>query len=444
MANNLLSKIISEFALNYQNFDSNKSSREIMNICLADWVSVAIAGQNEEISKIVLKMALENGGRKDSFTFGSKNYLPSSLAALVNGTISHSLDFDDTNFEYLGHPSVVVIPSTLAIADKLNISFEIFVEAAIIGMEISTRVGKWLGRNHYRSGFHITSTAGVFGATVSSARLLNLSLEKTINAIGIASSRASGIKAQFGTMGKPYHAGMAASAGVESALLAKNGFQSSEKAIDGFQGFGDTHMSEFNNNAFNSLGNNFIFEKLNHKFHACCHGTHASIEALILLRDKYFLLPCHIKKIDVFVHPQYLNICNITNPKTPLEAKFSYKMLLSMVMNKINTSLIESFSNKLFINLNITSLMDLITIKPLEKISELSSKIDVTLKSEKILTENYNLSNLTNPIEREKKMITKTSYLLGEEKSISLWNNIKKSNQLPSKWVYKNFNYENL
>ena len=79
--------------------------------------------ENEEISKIVLKMALENGGRKDSFTFGSKNYLPSSLAALVNGTISHSLDFDDTNFEYLGHPSVVVIPSTLAIADKLNISF---------------------------------------------------------------------------------------------------------------------------------------------------------------------------------------------------------------------------------------------------------------------------------------------------------------------------------
>ena len=145
-------------------------------------------------------------------------------AALINGTISHALDYDDTHFDYLGHPSVVVLSAALAISDKYKLSFEEFKNASIIGMETSCRIGKWLGRKHYRSGFHITSTSGIFGATIAVSKLMGLSSEQIENALCIATSHSSGLKEQFGSMVKPYHVGMAANSAIQSSILSKNGF----------------------------------------------------------------------------------------------------------------------------------------------------------------------------------------------------------------------------
>ena len=417
-----------------------ETSLEIFKICLADWISISISAYDEEISKIILSLLDENIDNQDSFVFGSKSYVSSRNAALINGTISHALDYDDTHFGYLGHPSVVVISAALAIADKYNLNFSQFMKACIIGMEVSCRIGVWLGRDHYRSGFHITPTAGIFGATIANSILLNLSKDQIINAIGISSSHASGLKAQFGTMVKPYHAGMAASSSIETVLLAKNGLISSKNVLDGPQGFGSTHNGEFNNNAFKSFGKNYIFEDLTHKFHACCHGTHSTIEALLYLRDKFFIDPKNIENIDIFIHPQYMNVCNIITPKTGLQAKFSYRMIVAMVMNKVNTSKTDSFSDDICKSQNITSFMNKVNIYPTKGMLETSSKVMIKLKNGNELCYEYDLNSLINIQDRKNKMKIKTSSLLGKIMSDSLWKFIECGETLPSEWIWNNYN----
>ena len=214
MRNKNLPKLLSEFAYNFNPSSLHITSINIFKICLADWVSISIAAQGSKIAKIILTLAKEEGSVQDSFIFGHKSYVSCKTAALINGTISHALDYDDTHFDYLGHPSVVVLSAALAISDKYKLSFEEFKNASIIGMETSCRIGKWLGRKHYRSGFHITSTSGIFGATIAVSKLMGLSSEQIENALCIATSHSSGLKEQFGSMVKPYHVGMAANSAI--------------------------------------------------------------------------------------------------------------------------------------------------------------------------------------------------------------------------------------
>ena len=437
---NTVSETITDFLIEVSDSSFSSSSKDIFKICLADWISVSIAANDNEVSRVILSLLEDNKESNDAFVFGTKLYASPRTAALINGTISHALDYDDTHFDYLGHPSVVVISAALAIADKYKLDFNQFMKAAIIGMEVSCRIGVWLGRDHYRSGFHITSTAGIFGATIANSILLNLPKDKIINAIGIASSHSSGLKVQFGTMVKPYHAGMAASSSIESVLLAKNGMVSSSNAIDCNQGFGATHNAEFNYDVFKSLGKKFIFENLTHKFHACCHGTHSTIEALLYLKNKFKINIENVDNIDIFIHPQYLNICNILLPQTGLEAKFSYKMITSMVMNGINTSIVDSFSDDICRDKNIISFMQIVNIYPSKEILETSSKVRIKTKSKNTFTYEYDLNNLKNINDRKNKMNVKTSSLLGNKMSISLWNLLENEDKLPSEWIWNNYN----
>jgi len=159
-----------EFALGEK--DIPASASHILNLSLLDWVSVSLSGVNEPVSRIVRECFLEEGGNPEAFVLGSNKKAPSRVAALVNGTISHALDYDDTHFASLGHPSVAVMPAALAISDRVDSDLEAFKRASLIGMEVATRVGVWLGRGHYRKGFHVTATAGTFGATVTAGLLL--------------------------------------------------------------------------------------------------------------------------------------------------------------------------------------------------------------------------------------------------------------------------------
>ena len=361
--------------------------------------------------------------------------MPANVAALVNGTTSHALDYDDTHFDYIGHPSVVVIPATLAVAEKIGASFERFSECCLIGLELTCRIGKWLGRKHYRTGFHITATAGTLGATMALTRLLNLSKDQTINAFGIACSRASGIKSQFGTMGKPYHAGISASSAVESANLAKNNFISFEKAFEGNQGFGQTHHSEFNNSAFDNLGVEFIFENVTHKYHACCHGIHATIEALINIKNQNNIVSENVKKIEILIHTQYLNVCNIQKPRSGLEAKFSYKLVAALIMKNYDTAKINTFSDTICYDSELIKLRDLVEINTSEKISETGAEVKITLQNNIVFSSSYDLKDLRDINEKEKKMKNKTSSLLGEKNSNLLWSSLKVDKILPSKWL---------
>jgi len=204
----------------------------MMRLSIFDWAACGIAGRFEPVSRLVRDMVLAEKGTPDAILFGG-GCAPARGAALVNGVTSHALDYDDTHFAHIGHPSVAVVSAALSVAERTKASGDALVRAALVGAEASARIGVWLGREHYQTGFHQTGTAGCFGATIAAARLLGCDHTRMTHAIGLASTRASGLKSQFGTMGKPYNAGAAAAMGVEVALLAQAGFVSNPRGLEG-------------------------------------------------------------------------------------------------------------------------------------------------------------------------------------------------------------------
>ncbi len=130
------------------------SARQVAQLSLLDWIAVAIAGREERVSLIVRKLVADEGGTAEASVIGLRSKLPARAAALANGTTSHALDYDDTHFVYLGHPSVAVLPAAIAIAEKTGATGSDFLEAAMIGFETACRIGAWLGRRHYQHGFH--------------------------------------------------------------------------------------------------------------------------------------------------------------------------------------------------------------------------------------------------------------------------------------------------
>lgn len=431
-----ITDVIVEFITEAPDINVPETAQDIFRLSLVDWVAVALAGRDEPVSRITRAGAKEDGGTEQAFVIGLNQRLPARAAALVNGTTSHALDYDDTHFASLGHPSVAVIPAALAIADKLGASPRAFADAAIRGMELAVRIGVWLGRDHYHTGFHVTPTAGTFGAAMASACLLGLSADQTRSALGLAASTAGGVKAQFGTMGKPFHAGIAAANGVEAALLAHRGLSAAQQGLEGAQGYGETHHGRFDDFAFDGLGETYLFENVSHKFHACCHGTHAALEALISLRNEHWIRPAEIEEIEITVHPQYLDICNITNPETGLEAKFSYQMVAALAMHEHDTARMETFNDAVCQDANILALRDRVRLKTTSLMAESAAGVRVVLNGGTIVTRGHDLITRQEYETRKDRMRAKIASLLGDATADTLWQEVVQMTTLPSNWMH--------
>ena len=157
----------------------------------------------------------------------------------------HALDYDDVNLAMPGHPSVAILPGLLALAEERQSTGREVIAAFVAGYETACRIGMAMRPGHYDRGFHATGTVGVFGAAAACARLLGLDAEATGRALGIAGTQAAGLKSQFGTMCKPFHAGKAAQNGLLAARLAARGFSSRPDLVECEQGFAPTHGPDF-------------------------------------------------------------------------------------------------------------------------------------------------------------------------------------------------------
>jgi 2-methylcitrate dehydratase PrpD len=324
-------------------------ARRLAEFSLFDWLVVARAGADQRVSTIMRGFVEDAGGKPSATVVGSRVKVPARSAALANGTISHALDYDDTHFAHVGHPSVAILPAALAVAETLGASARDVRDAFLIGAEASCRFGMVLGRAHYERGFHQTATAGSIGATIAAARLYGLSARQLRMALSLVSTRASGLTSQFGTMGKPYNAGIAAANGVEAADLARRGMVSCDDGIGGMQGFIETHSENSDpvNPWLDPPPNTFIFDDIKYKLHACCHGTHAMIEALLDLQSKHEITSDRFVSLDVLTNPRWLKVCDIKSPRTGLEAKFSYGLLAAMVLEGIDTTSHLAFDDAL-------------------------------------------------------------------------------------------------
>lgn len=402
------------------------SARQMMRLSFLDWGACAIAGIDEPVAQILRAQVLAEGGAPQASVIGALAHVPVRAAALVNGATSHALDYDDTHFTHIGHPSVAVIPAALSVAQLSGANGTSLLDAALIGAEVSIRIGVWLGRAHYEAGFHQTATAGAFGATAAAAHLLGLDRGQVMQALGLVSSRASGLKSQFGTMGKPYNAGIAASNGVEAALLAQAGFVSNPAGIETLQGFGDTHHGAADAQALDGLGQEFLMTGVSHKFHACCHGTHAMLETLRNVTQDIEINS--IRAVDIHTNPRWMRVCNIQNPTTGLAAKFSYRLTAAMLLGGLDTAAPGAFDDQVCKASQIVALRDLVSVVADGSIGETAALVRVTLDGGQVISGHHDLMAPLEMNVRRDRLRAKAASLIGVDHAAALWDCIMADN----------------
>ncbi|MVO14428.1 MmgE/PrpD family protein [Parasedimentitalea huanghaiensis] len=390
---------------------------EIGRLSALDWLACGVAGVSEPVSGVVRSIAVAEGGEHVADLFGGGG-APARMAALVNGTISHALDYDDTHFAHIGHPSVAVFSASFAVGQQLGRSLPQVLLASLFGMEVSVRVGQWLGRSHYQAGFHQTATAGAFGSGVAAGRLHGFDTSQMAQVLGLAATRAAGLKAHFGTMGKPYNAGIAASTGVEVAQLIQAGFVANPHALEGEFGFGASHQgADATKTALSGLGQKWMMEHVNYKFHACCHGLHAALEAA----RKLDLAAPEIAEIRVRTHPCWMSVCNQLAPDTGLGAKFSFRTVLAMQALGLDTAKLDTYSDSICRRQDLQALRNCIYVDSDDTLAETEAVVSLLRRDGQRLEVRHDLQSLVDRPEKEQRVRTKVASLLGEVETEKAW-----------------------
>jgi 2-methylcitrate dehydratase PrpD len=360
--------------------DLPPSAVTVARQCILDWFAVTIPGAAEPAVQILCDELLSDGAEPVASLAGLPGRTSALNAALINGTASHALDFDDVNMAILGHPSVAILPGLLALAEATGASQEKVLAAFVAGYEVVCRTGALMSPGHYGHGFHATSTVGSVGAAAACSHLLGLDAETTATAYGIAATKASGLKSMFGTMCKPLHAGMAAQNGLLAARLAARGFTSRPDALECAQGLAATQSVDFNpDEAMKDAPLDHHIAANLFKYHASCYLTHGAIEAGKSLREKSAASSNAIQSIEIRVPPVTDRVCNIPRPETGLEAKFSLRLTVAMALAGRDTSGIATYTDALTQDPELVRLRDMATVEFVDGFPEARADVAITV-----------------------------------------------------------------
>lgn len=303
---------------------------------LLDTVAVALAGRHEAASRLIVRHAEEAASTRIGATIWSEGtHCAPETAALVNGTMSHVLDYDDVSSPQRGHPSVVLWPAIAALAESRGIAEGRAMAAYVIGLEIIAKLGRLMAIDHVAKGWHSTPTLGVLGATIGCCWLLDLPAVAMANAVGIGFAHAAGSRENFGTMSKSLQAGIAAAAAVRATQLASIGFEASRHALDGEAGF--VHLygkGESFSDILSGLGQPFeaVLSAVDVKRYPACYATHRTIDGMRALREAHGLTLDNVARVDVVASNKASLALVHDRPATPLEAKFSMQYAVATVL----------------------------------------------------------------------------------------------------------------
>ena len=290
---------------------------------LLNWIGCAVGAANHDACEAALAAVQMLQPSAQATILGRREQVDISSAALINGITSHTFDFDDTHLKTIIHPAGPVASAALALAELIGASGRQLIDSLVLGADVACRVGNTIYPDHYDRGWHITGSTGMLGAAAACARLLQLDEHKTAMALGIAASQPVGVREQFGTMMKPFHPGGAARAGLTAALLAKNGFTGSAKAIEAPRGFAQVVSDKCDwNEITGELGERFEISFNTYKPFACGIVIHPSIDACVQLRERG-VRPEQIERIELRVHPLVLELTGKKEPSDGLQGKFS-------------------------------------------------------------------------------------------------------------------------
>lgn len=395
--------------------DIPQDAMTLARFSLLDWIVCGTAGIAEPLAVKLRSLAEKEAGAEQATLFGAGR-APARMAALVNGATGHALDYDDTHFAHIGHLSVGIYPAALAAAEERDVGAADMIAAFAVGAEAAIRIGMVLGAQHYNHGFHQTATAGAFGAVVAVGRLYGLSRDQMRHAIGLTATRASGLKSQFGTMGKPYNAGIAASNGVECAQLAELGFTSADDALMGPQGFVPTHSQDADEAVAWTPPpfERFLFADNKYKLHACCHGLHAMIEALLKcdLGDDPL---GEIVAVRIGTNPRWLRVCDKKSPATGLEVKFSYAWLAGMTLRGDATGDDAVYTDATARDPSLVAFAQKVTVTGAGGLGDTQVEGELTLKDGRTVPFAHDLKDPIPTDVLEQKLRTKASAVLGQE-----------------------------
>ncbi|MDB5992848.1 MAG: 2-methylcitrate dehydratase [Herbaspirillum sp.] len=289
-----------------------------------NWLGCAVGSCQHEAVDIAIKTLTPFAGAAQASILGRSERSDIFTAALVNGISSHVFDFDDTHLKTVIHPAGPVASAIFALAEYRPVSGAEFVHALALGVEAECRIGNAVYPDHYDRGWHITGSAGVFGAAAAVGKLLGLDEEKMVWALGIAASQPVGLREQFGTMTKSFHPGRAAQNGMTAAFLAAQGFTSSEQGIEAKRGWANvTSTKQDYTEITEGLGERHESLLNSYKPFACGIVIHPAIDGCIQLRNEHKLTAEKIARIDLKVHPLVLELTGKRTPKLGLEGKFS-------------------------------------------------------------------------------------------------------------------------
>ena len=402
--------------------------RRVARDCLTDWLACSFAALDEPVSKIVSEAANEEGGNAQATVLGKLGKLTLLQAALVNGTVSHAIDYDDVNLAVPGHLSAAIIPGLLALAEHRGASAADFLTAFVAGYETACRIGMLVEPAQYANGFHTTATIGGIGAAMACAHLLKLSQEKTCHALGLAATQSAGLKIMFGSMAKPLHAGLAAQAGLRSALLAHKGLTARTDVLECDLGFAKVHGRDFHPiralalppSDWHVLNNLF-------KFHASCYSTHSTIEAVLALKRENNLLASQVELIKVTAG-EGCSICNIQLPATGLEAKFSLRTTAAFALLGVDTAGLITWNR--VNDADVTSARDRVQVNLIPGMSLSESDVTIKLRDGRELRRHYDCGT-PDPNKRAQtdkllaKFMSIASPALGQAQSEKILNNLK-------------------
>ncbi|MEO0388684.1 MAG: MmgE/PrpD family protein, partial [Pseudomonadota bacterium] len=342
-----------------------------------DWVGVTLAGVGDPLVALLVEDALTETGAGRCPVIGTSVCLTSGAAARVNGAASHALDFDDINKRMRGHPTVAILPALFAAGDRQSGSQVI--DALITGTEVAGVLGEMLGAAHYEHGFHTTATVGTVAAAAAVCRIMAADAEQTARALSLAATQAAGLRAMFGTMAKPLHAGLAAERGLQAARWAMAGVTAPGDGLESAQGFGPVMSAGFDPLPIRpDRSARFGIEENVFKRHAACYYTHSAIEAAKRLRADG-VNPDQIESGRIDMQPGLRTVCDIAAPKTGLEVKFSIRHLVAMALLGRKTSDPASYTDAVAMDSEIIRLRDRLAVTASTTANRMETRVQVDL-----------------------------------------------------------------
>jgi 2-methylcitrate dehydratase PrpD len=291
---------------------------------LVNYVGCAVGGSLHPAVDLAIQALGPYSGPATASVLGRGERLDPLHASLMNGISSHVYDYDDTTPKNYSHPSCPVASALFAYASVHPVRGRDFAEAFILGFEAESRVANAVYPAHYDAGWHITGTSGVFGAATAIGKLLGLSVQEMVWAIGLAATQASGLREMFGSMAKAFHPGRSAQNGYAAALLAQAGFTAGDRGIEGPRGFAAVQAAQCDlSKVTTGLGVDFDLRANAYKPFPCGIVNHPTIDACIQIHDQHHPPPQAIRSVRLRVAPLVLDLCNQQNITRGLQGKFS-------------------------------------------------------------------------------------------------------------------------